>query len=152
MMMRRNGFTLVEVMVALAIFALMAVVLGAAYVNVLNAYARVGQAAQENENLRFARQILFVEPDREKVEEGGDFQTPEGQRVVWRAQIEPTNLPDLFTVTFTCELPSEEVGGKGETVVQTFRLLRPTWSEGSDRDKLRAEAHERITEYQSKLK
>jgi hypothetical protein len=37
--------------------------------------------------------------------------------------------------------------GKGEVITERFRLLRPTWSEDDDRDKLRQESRDNITEY-----
>lgn len=150
--MRLRGFSLVEVMVALAIFAFAAVVLGAAYVNVLMAYARIGEAAQQNEDLRFARQMVFAQPDLEEVEKGGDFQTTDGRRVTWQARVEPTNVADLFTVTFTCEVAATEVGARPESTVQTFRLLRPTWSKPDEREKLRREARDRIVRLQETLR
>ena len=147
-----RAFSLIEVLVALAIFALAAVVLGAAYVNVLNAYSRVGQVAQQDEELRFARQAVFQEADLEKVEEGGEFQTADGRRVSWRVQVEPTNVADLFDVTFTCERTTDTATGRAETVVQQFRLLRPSWSKPEEREKLRTEARERIEQYQRTLR
>jgi general secretion pathway protein I len=86
------------------------------------------------------------------VEEGGDFQTTDGRRVVWRAVVEPTNVADLFAVTFTCELGATSAGARAETVVQTFRLLRPTWSKPEEREKLRQEARDRIVRYQETLR
>lgn len=150
--MFRRGFTLLEVLISLAVFALAAVVLGGAYVNVLNAYATVADAARQDEDVRFARQAVFLEPDREKLEEGGDFETTDGRRVAWRVQIEPTNVADLFTVIFTCETGATDLAGRPETVVETFRLLRPTWSEGTDRETLRKEASDRIQKLQGTLK
>lgn len=143
----RRGFTLLEVLIALAVFAGAVVVLGASYINVLNAYARVGEAAQEDQDLRFARQSILVEPELEEVEKGGDFETTDGRRVTWQATIEPTEVADLFTVIFTCE-----VGGAPDreprVVEQRFRLLRPSWSKPEERAKLRAEAAERIARLQ----
>jgi general secretion pathway protein I len=64
--------------------------------------------------------------------------------------VEPTNVADLFAVTFTCEItvPSEP---KPEIIEERFRLLRPTWSEPAERDKLRTEAKTRIQELRQKL-
>src|SRR5688500_13870574 len=50
------GFTLVEVLVALCIFAMAAVVLGASYLNVLNSYEIVSRGMQVNEDFAFARE------------------------------------------------------------------------------------------------
>ena len=56
---------MVEVLVAMAIFALAAIVLGASYVNVLNAYASASGAGLVDEELRFARSQLMAQGERE---------------------------------------------------------------------------------------
>ncbi|GAB1487861.1 hypothetical protein MASR2M8_03020 [Opitutaceae bacterium] len=144
-----SGFTLLEVLVALSIFALAAVVLGSAYVNVLTSYAAVARAGRIDEDVRFARAALAAEADRERAEEGGDFEGVDGRRVRWTAQIEPAGVADLFTVTLTCELTTPGAG-QPETVTEVFRLLRPTWSEVNEREALRAEARNRILELQGR--
>lgn len=146
---RGRGFTLLEVLVSLAIFGLFAVVLGSAYVNVLNAYEVVGRAAGRDENIRFARSLLLAQSDREKAERGDDFEA-DGVRVRWRAKIEPTATADLFAVTFTCESTDARAAQNAAPVVETFMLLRPTWSEGMDTAKLRQKAKERILELKAK--
>ena len=149
--MRRRAFTMVEVLVAMAIFAMAAIVLGAAYVNVLNAYALANRAGTVNEELRFARAQLLAEADRDKAEEGAEFDTTAGGRVTWRCLIDTTDLPNLFLVRFTAELV-DGTGGKPRVVEEEFRLLRPTWSEGTEAETLRADLRDRILEYQGKFK
>lgn len=145
----RLAFTLMEILVALAIFALGAIVLGAAYVNVLNGYAIVARANQSNEDLAFARAQLLAEPDRKLVEEGGDFESTGGRRVKWSATIASTTINDLFTVTFVCEV-SDPANSDPETITQTFTLLRPTWSEPAERSQLLENVRSRIAEIQGK--
>jgi general secretion pathway protein I len=147
----RAGFTLLEVLMALVIFALAAVVLGAAYINVLNAYDVAARGMVVNEDAAHARQLLLAEPDRKKVEEGGDFETPDGRRVTWTAEITSTGTADLFNVAFTCELPEP---GRTEPLRSTenFLVLRPTWSiDPGERGKLKEDAKTRILELQGKL-
>lgn len=150
--MRRRGFTLLEVLVALVVFAVSAVALGSAYVNVLNAYDLAGKGNARDENVRFARSLLIAEPDRKKAEEGDDFETPGGVHVRWHAKIEATDTADLFQVAFICEMSDTQPGPTRPPRTETFMLLRPTWSEGGDAAKLRAKAKERIVELNQKRK
>lgn len=149
--MRTRAFTMVEVLVSMAIFAMAAIVLGAAYVNVLNGYAAANRAGEVNQELRFARAQLMALADRDEAEEGAEFETADGGRVAWRALIEQTDLPDLYLVHFTAEL-TESAGGKTRVVEEEFRLLRPTWTEGTDAETLRTDLRDRILEYQGKLR
>lgn len=138
-----NAFTLLEVMIAIAVFALSAIALGTAYVGVLQSYEAVSKGEYRDEEAAFARTQLLALAEREKVEEGGEFETAERGRVKWTAEIEETNLPDLFAVTLHCRI--EAAGGTRETE-QHFRLLRPTWAEPATNDPLRQELRERIEE------
>jgi general secretion pathway protein I len=144
-----RGFTLLEVLCALVVFAMAAAVLGGAYVNVLNAYHRIGGQVRNDDDLRFARAALLAEPDLKKAEEGGRYSTVDGRTVQWEAVIEPTTVTDLFSVRFTCQIDDPKATSPAR-VEQVFRVLRPTWSEPAERDKLRAEAQKRILELQEK--
>lgn len=145
------AFTLIEVLAALAVFAFCAIVLASAYLNILNSYEIVERYVASDEDVGFARQIVLTEPDREKLEEGGEFESSNGGRVHWQVEIEPTTMPDLFTVTFTCDVinPQET---EPEKTVQTFTLLRPTWSiDPAERDQLREEVKTRILELKAEM-
>src|ERR1035441_2284073 len=80
-----SGFTLLEVLVALAIFAMAAVVLGATYVNALNAYNAASRHNEYDTDLRFVRAAVLTEPDRDKAEQGGDLDLGGGKRAHWQA-------------------------------------------------------------------
>jgi general secretion pathway protein I len=143
MITRRSAFTLLEVMVALAIFALAAVVLGTAYVNVLTGYEVARRATVSNPELQYARAQLLSQTDIELARQGGDFEAGDGRRVSWTATIDPTNEADLFQVTFECEIAGSN-DQKSQKTQQVFRVLRPTWSVPADRNTLRAASKDRI--------
>jgi general secretion pathway protein I len=150
--MRRCGFTLLEVLISLAVFALAAVVLGATYVNILNAYHVVNRGEIRDEEMRFARSMLMAEADRTKAEEGGNFESSSGGRVTWSSEIEPSSVADVFKVTFTCEVAETNATTPSRPTKEMFMLLRPSWSEGLDMTKLRQEAKDRIVELKKKLR
>jgi general secretion pathway protein I len=146
----RRAFTLVEVLMALVIFAMAAVVLGSSYLNVLNSYEVVSRGVQINEDFAFARQLVLNEPDRTKVEQGGEFDTAGNRRARWSAEIESSTIADVFKVTFTCEI-SDMARPEPDRLVQSFMLLRPTWSvDQAERSKLKEDAKTRILELQTK--
>lgn len=138
-----RGFTLLEVLVSLAIFALAAIMLSATYVNILSNYDAVSRRNEHSQDLRLVRAQLLSEPDRKKAEDGGDFALPDNRSARWKAVIEETNVADLFRISFTCEIRETGAGtGKPWAQEETFTLLRPTWSDPALRDKLRASAQE----------
>jgi general secretion pathway protein I len=143
------GFTLLEVLVALAIFALAAVVLGGTYVNALNAYEMAARRNEYAVDLRFVRATLLTEPDREKAAAGGDLDLGDNKRAHWQAEITPTGVVDLFSVAWTCEIIDPD-RREPYRAAQTMLLLRPTWSDPVERSKLLEQAKERILELQGK--
>jgi general secretion pathway protein I len=148
--MSRGAFTLMEVLVALCVFAMAAVVLGSSYLNVLNSYEVVSRGVQVNEDFAFARQLVLREPNREKLEQGGEFETAGGRRAKWSVEIVSTNVPEVFNVAFTCEI-SESSRPEPTKQTQQFTVLRPTWvTDVAERDKLKNDFKTRIYELQGK--
>lgn len=142
---RPAAFTLVEVLVSLAIFAIAAVVLGAAYVNLLTNYQAVLTRQARQDEVGYLRAALQAEPDRRKAEEGGEMALAGPGEIRWHARIDGTAVADLFQVEFVCELSTP--GGAAPRVErETFMLLRPTWSDPADREKLRAASRARLAE------
>jgi general secretion pathway protein I len=147
-MRTRSAFTLIEVLLSLVIFAMTAVVLGGAYVNVLNSYEAAQKANMSDADVSFARSQLLTQADLATAQAGAEFD--DGDRhVKWTADIEPTDTTDLFTVTFTCVF-SGGAGVEAKTVVETFVLVRPTWSDPTARSTLRSNAASRIATFQGK--
>lgn len=145
---RSRGFTLLEVLAALVVFALAATILAGSYLNVLNAYYVAAQGMKVNEDFAFARQLITTQPEREKVEQGGQFDTAAGRSVRWSAEIASTTTADLFNVTFTCEV-TESSSADPVKHVEQFLLLRPTWStDPAEQSQLKEEAKQRILELQ----
>ena len=147
---RARAFTLVEVLVALVIFAMAAVILGSSYLNVLVSYETMSRGVQVNEDFAFARQLVLREPDRQKLEQGGEFETASGRRASWSVEITSTTVPNVFHVAFTCEI-ADPTRTEPQKKTQQFTVLRPTWViDTAERDKLKADIKTRIYELQGK--
>jgi len=140
-----HAFTLIEVLISLAIFALAAVVLAAAYLNVLGGYQAVARRQQGEEDWKLVRTAVLSESDRAKVEAGGRLPLADGSNLHWTAKIEDTAVADLFAVTIHAE---PEIAAAGESRGREHRLLllRPGWSDPVERGKLRAATQQRLAE------
>ncbi len=131
----RPGFSLIEVVVALAIFAMSAVVLTDTFVNSLLAREKGVGNDTRNRDIRAVRMQLLLEPNRDDAEDGDTYETLSNGVASWEADIEPTNVIDLFQVQLRVDF--EEPQDEQEASYQeTLYLLRPTWSESDERSDL----------------
>jgi prepilin-type N-terminal cleavage/methylation domain-containing protein len=144
----RRGFTILEVLAALVIFAGAAVGLTTAYIGVLDAYAHVRTTMQADEDAKLSRAALFSQPDPALAAQGDEFDVIDAsnrsRHVAWTAQIDYTEVADLFDVTLTTAVtqPNELT----TTSSETLRLLRPTWSDASARTELQNTARQKLRE------
>jgi len=142
--MRRKAFTLIEVLVALAIFALAAVGLGAAYSNVLLSRMALKEKGVGEEDFARCRAAMLETANFADIEKGGDVYLPDDRMARWKGKIEPTTVADLFWVTITVEIQTTAGGPYGAPRAQSQWILRPTWSVESERTKLLADAKQRL--------
>ncbi|MGJ3241921.1 MAG: type II secretion system protein [Opitutales bacterium] len=140
-----RGFTLVEVTLALALFAMTATLLTEAFVNALRQWERRQPQVLLEQDLSYARQQIQALTDRETLEAGGTIRTPALGDIDWEAQIENTRLLDLMAVTLFLEWPQPETEGinPGDRS-ETLMMLRPGWMEADDRDRLLQEKSEEL--------
>ena len=131
----RSGFSLIEVVIALAIFAMAATVLTDTFVNALLAREKNIGNDEYNRDIRAVRMQLLLEPNREDAEAGGTYETFGNGAAEWEAEIEPTNVVDLFQVAFRIKF-SEPQENQQASYEETLYLLRPTWSESDERSDL----------------
>lgn len=139
----RKGFTLIEVLVSLAIFALSAVVLSVAYLNVLGSYRSLGSHQAAEEDWKLVRAVVLTEPEREKVEAGGRLALPDGRQLNWTAGIETTEVADLFRLTLEAEAAASG-GAEAWRRKQVVHVLRPAWSDPGEREQLRERTRQRL--------
>ena len=130
-----KGFTLIEVLVALAIFAMAGTYLMSTFVNTLEARERSVSNDLLHADIQAVRLQLLLEPNREDAEDGGNYPTLNNGEATWTAEIEETEVVDLFKVALSMEF-AEPAEGQPAAHSETLYLLRPTWSDSDDRSKL----------------
>jgi len=140
---RAAAFSLIEVVIAVAIFAMAASALMAAFVNALLARESAVSNDQLHADIRAVRMQLLLEPDIEAAEDGDEYQTLHSGEAVWEALIEPTHLVDLFRVRLDIRF-SEPPEGQAADYAETLYLLRPTWSESDERADLLQDKREAL--------
>ncbi|WPJ94668.1 type II secretion system protein [Coraliomargarita algicola] len=140
---RRAAFTLVEVLIAVAIFAMTSSVLMSAFVNALLARESAANYDLLNADIRAVRMQLLLEPNLEDAEDGDEYETLNCGEASWQAQITPTNVVDLFQVQFNIRF-SQPPEGLPADYSEMLYLLRPTWSESDERSELLQDKREAL--------
>lgn len=143
----KEAFTLLEVLLALALFAGAVVVLASSYLNIITSLEAVKTDRAFDQQVRWVRDQVLQEPDLKLLEKGGELRTPDAGVVRWQASVTPALVADLFAVELRVEMTAEK-SGKSTLREHTERLtvLRPSWSEPVERSKLFEEAKQRIEE------
>ncbi|KAF0094431.1 MAG: hypothetical protein E1N59_1962 [Puniceicoccaceae bacterium 5H] len=140
----RHGFTLVEVIVALAIAFVSLGVLTQAFVYSLEALPSEQTNRQiERDDLRWVRSQILESEDRDVLEDGGEITTPTLDEVEWEAELEEAELPDLFYVTIQYQW-RDQLSLEDREHEETLLIYNPNWSDPTDRDSLLEDAQDAI--------
>lgn len=132
---RHSAFTLIEVLIALTVFAMASTYLMSTFVNALTAREQNVSEDLLHADIRAVRMQLLLEPNLEDAEDGGEYPTLSHGEASWRARIEPMEIVDLFEVELLIEFSEPPEGGP-DSYEEKLYLLRPTWSEGDERSDL----------------
>jgi prepilin-type N-terminal cleavage/methylation domain-containing protein len=140
---RAGAFTLIEVLIALAIISAAGLVLAAAFSNVLRDYDAVFHRADHAGDLQLVRTALLVTSDLSVAQAWNDLALPDARKARWRAMVTPGQIADLFAVD--CEVEISGAGTKDDfKTTLHLMLLRPTWSQATDRETLRAASRDKL--------
>lgn len=127
----KRAFTLLEVTVALGVFALMAVALLGAVFNIQEAMIvmRTGGGVHNEVRQLVMRRVLSATA-RHSAEAGDSMTLATGGTVSWTVGLSDTTIPDLHHAVVELDW--------GDDNVETFTLLvyRPEWSDPATRSSL----------------
>lgn len=140
----RRGFSLVEVVIAIAIAGIAFIVLTETFFNVLLTLDSLEEETDFEKDIRFVRREIISLPDREQLEDGGTITTLDHGPADWEAQLEETDILDLFKLKLTITFAPPEADPL--VYEETLHLLRPTWSDPISSSGILAEAKDRIEE------
>ncbi len=129
-----RAFSLAELIIAMALFALAATVLSQSILNALTALNQVQYGESSLRDFVYARQKILSIEDRDILTEGGEFVAPSGNKLDWKAEISATDVLDLHQLDVTIERRSE--AGPEVPFVGKYYVLRPRWSETETRTAL----------------
>ena len=116
--MNRRAFSLVECVVALALFALAAVVLGQTCFNCLNSVNSIKKDSYSDSLRDYLRSKVLAASDLSELQTGLDVYGPDGKTLTIVGDASATKIVDLFRLDVSCE----EAGYS-----DVFYLVRPSW-------------------------
>lgn len=129
----RKAFSLVEIVVAIAIFATSAGILLAAIGNAYTAQNSLRERDTRHEDRREILRTLLAESenDSDALETVRDYRTPSGDAVEYRAEAEETPQAGLFRIRV-----SVSRGGDSEREEFVFYVFRPSWKSRFDNQEI----------------
>lgn len=125
-----SAFTLLEVLLALALFSIASALLVQSATDALRAFEAVKGNANEEQFYRFVlRQALAVE-NQEEFEDGNDVLLPDERSAHWEAEVEDAGMVDLYQARITVEIEGDRFSSRddAEPRVYAVYLYRPQWS------------------------
>ena len=131
----KSGFSLIEVLLALAIFILAAGVLTQAFINTLMGLEGIESDSALQADVKWARSVIIQEPDLDTFEEGGEIMALHSGAIEWEVTVDPLEVVDLFQVDLVMRLEHPD-SKKPLELRSELILLRPTWSDPVERSEL----------------
>lgn len=136
------GFSLIETVIAVAIAGIAFFVLTETFFHVLLTLESLESQADYQKDVRFVRSQIVQLADRDEVEDGGIITTLDLGEADWEAEIEETDVTDLFELRLFIDF--ENPDAERIRYEEVLYLLRPTWSDPIDRSSLLEEARQNI--------
>ncbi len=149
----KSGFMLVEVLIALALFGLSAVILVDGAFVATRVAREMEDTRELEQDLIWARSQILGISDYEKFSEGGDIEALSMGEVTWETEVEMTDVLDLYRVVLRLDYDgNEDYGVEPGTRESAMYLFRPTWGShndfSSDRGRLLDDRRRKMQDHQ----
>lgn len=132
----KKGFTLIEVTVALAIFALASVALTQSFLSGMFSLENFKFDDAQEDSLMFVYSQVLNTKERSDVEKGGSIKTIESGDVKWSAKVQKTSVLDLYKVDINVVFDDEKFAKKPQSYREEFYRYKPEWSERGEREEI----------------
>ena len=129
----RKGFSLIEVLLSLALLGIGVGVLAQALVNAITAVGSLESYDSLYHDVEFVARQAMIVGNRQEFEDGGDVPLPNNNTAQWSAEIEETETLDLIKVDLTVELPESDTYPEFNNTF-TIYIYRKSWMEPIDRE------------------
>ena len=139
-----SGFSLIEVVIAIAVAGIAFFVLTETFLNVLLTLDGLESQSDYQKDVRFVRREIIQIADRDELEDGGEITTLDLGQAAWEVELEETEIVDLFKMDLFIEFENPE--GSPIEYREILFLLRPTWSDPIESSTILSEVRDSIEE------
>ncbi len=132
-MKKQQGLSLIEVVIAMALFTAAIVVLSQSYVGAMLCLEAVKADDPRLADMRFIEDTLYDVTAREEIKPSGDIQTLGSGRVRFSTDVEETEFDDVLKVTLVLEFLEKRDDPKQAHWEEVRYLYRPEWTDADQR-------------------
>jgi prepilin-type N-terminal cleavage/methylation domain-containing protein len=134
---QRKAFSLVEILIALALFGIAAVTFTTSIASALLAIISFEKAIEREEDLRFLRASIPYELSKDDLLAGGTIEAIHAGRVQWSATLAEKGILDFWDIGVTYSFPDDP-----QPVVERYERLAMGWMDEVDRSSKMTEKKE----------
>lgn len=137
------GFSLLEVLVALALFAIIAAVVAQTSANLIQSRLALASTRQADGAIsRWALQTILQTEPRDELESGGILALPNGDSVHWTADLTAVEMIDVFSLALTLEWRDSH-GFTAPVHTLSTTIHRPGWMTAQEREAVMRERQDK---------
>lgn len=139
----RSGFSLLEVLVALALFAILSAVVAQTSANLIQSRLALSSTRDcEGAITRWAINTILKIETREAMESGGILSLPNGNSIHWDAGVTAVEMIDVFTLDLTLEYRNRPTSKESTRTLSTT-IHRPGWMTPQEREAVMRERQDK---------